>query len=384
MGLLKSIFGKKDDNSFEISVDIEPTSSKATNPPIGNASKAKFHLKGYPDANGLYPSELVMLSVAERYKTTQTDFPGYLTYSYEITNPRKMLKTLNDRGYIEPGSAIDTLSIYKVSEFKEIASKAGISVKGKKADILSQLSEAGEDAITEFIKERKWKLTESGKAEIKANPYISYFLDKHEYDLGTVGIDLWTVNKELTENPKQLYRDVIFRLLNLLQFNTAVSIQTNPNGGSADTHTYCECFRLMGLFVEEEGRSYVTAADYYFQYLYKRINIHAGLQLLTRYKLYKQYKDLRSDGFDEFQQFYDDIHLYPFNRTEILRLIDECELSEDEVRDALITSFKRAKDSGIMSEEEAADFIILELSGEVDKSKEFAVNSARRAVKKIR
>ena len=202
MGLLKSIFGKKDDNSFEISVDIEPASSKATNPPIGNASKAKLHLKGYPDANGLYPSELVMLSVAERYKTTQTDFPGYLTYSYEITNPRKMLKALNDRGYIVPGSAIDTLSIYKVSELKEIASKAGISVKGKKADILSQLSESGEDAITEFIKERKWKLTENGKAEIKANPYISYFLDKHEYDLGTVGIDLWTVNKELTEKRK--------------------------------------------------------------------------------------------------------------------------------------------------------------------------------------
>ena len=33
---------------------------------------------------------------------------------------------------------------------------------------------------------------------------------------------------------------------------------------------------LMGLFIEEEGKSYINAADMYFQYLFKRINIHTS------------------------------------------------------------------------------------------------------------
>ena len=33
--------------------------------------KPTLHLKGKPDANGLYPAELVMLYYAEKYKVTE-------------------------------------------------------------------------------------------------------------------------------------------------------------------------------------------------------------------------------------------------------------------------------------------------------------------------
>ena len=137
----------------------------------------------------------------------------------------------------------------------------------------------------------------------------------------------------------------------------------------------------MGLFIEEEGKSYINVADMYFQYLYKRINIHAGLQLLKSYALFKNDKKFQNEAIS---RYYDDIQLYSFHKTELLRLIDELGIDGDSVRDNLIKSFERADDKGIMTESEAADFIIQELNGEGEKSRDLAEMLARRAVKQIR
>ena len=50
----------------------------------------------------------------------------------------------------------------------------------------------------------------------------------------------------------------------------------------------------------------------------------------------------------------------------------------------LIVSFKRALDTGVVSVKEAADFIILELSGDVNQSRELAHKLAKKAVRNIR
>ncbi len=65
-------------------------------------------------------------------------------------------------------------------------------------------------------------------------------------------------------------------------------------------------------------------------------------------------------------------------------MIGELGISGDAIRDALIASFKRTDDTGVMSESEAADFIILELSGDVDKAKALAVKLAKKALAKAR
>ncbi|MBQ4351720.1 MAG: hypothetical protein II768_10710, partial [Clostridia bacterium] len=98
MGILKSLFGKKDKE--KIKVTVEPKMKPVSGEPI-------LHLKGQPDVYGLYPSELVMLNLAEEYKITETNFPAYLTTKYEIANPAKMLKNLQIKGFIEVGSAKD-------------------------------------------------------------------------------------------------------------------------------------------------------------------------------------------------------------------------------------------------------------------------------------
>ena len=374
MSLLSSLFGKKVTQKKEqVVVKVSETTKKASKTP-------SLHLKGKPDAAGLYPSELVMLSLAEHYLTTETNYPSYLTYTYEIANPLKILKNLQENGLIEVGSAIDALDHFKLPELKEIAASLGIVVKGKKTDIISQLSEAGEDSLSRFVNERTWKITESGKAELRANPYIQYFLEKHPYNVNEVGVDIWSVNDEFVKNPKLLYRDIIFSQLNSQMNKASIAFQKDPMSGSANTHQYCECYRMMGLFIEEEGKSFVNAADYYFQYLFKRINIHAGLQLLNTYNLFKNNRKYQAEAI---QKYYDDIQLYPFHKSELLRLIDELNFDGEAVRKSMIISFKRANDTGIMTEKEAADFVILELNGESDKSRELAEKLARKAVKKL-
>lgn len=374
VGVLSSLFGKKDKN--------EDTQVQRTVPKIKKdaITTPTFHLKGKPATNGLYPSELVMLAVAERYRIAETQFPGYLTYTYEVVNPLKMLKDLQARGFLKIGSPIDILPNFKLSELKEIAVSLGIAAKGKKADIISQLSEIDEEKLGKYVKDRSWKLTENGKEALKANPYIQYFLDKHNFNIAEIGVDIWSVNEEFVKDPKRPYRDIIYRQLNNQMNKASIAFQKNPMSGTTNTHQYCECYRMMGLFVEEE-KSYMNAADLYFQYLFKRINVSAGLQLLISYQLFKNDKKYQMDSI---KRYYDDIQLYPFHRTEILRLIDELGITRNDIRNALITSFVRTGDSGIMSVEEAADFIILELSGDVDKSRDLSDKLAKKAIKKIK
>jgi hypothetical protein len=376
MSFFSSMLGKhhKHDES-------ETYVSSPQNTALNCIDSPKLHLRGQPDANGLYPSELIMLAVAERYKTTESSFPGYLSYTYEIANPAKMLRNLYSRGYLEIGSPRKMLSTFTIPKLKELSVALGISVKGKKADILSQFATVDDEVLSKFVQDRMWALTDFGKSALADNSYIEYFLDRHSYDISEVGVNIWSVNEEFVRNTNRPYRDIIFRQLNDRLNDASIEIQKKPASGTAVTHKYCECYRLMGLFVEEEGKSYTNAADFYFQYLFKRINIHAGLQLLVSYRFWGNDKKQQAETINH---YYNEIQLYPFHRTELLRLIDELDISGDDVRKAMVTSFKRADDSGIMTPNEAADFVILELSGDVDQSKDLSDKLAKKAVRKIK
>ena len=374
MSFFSSLFGKKAvKNNNQPKVEKMDSSKRITNTP-------SLHLKGKPDAYGLYPAELVMLALAEKYKTTETNFPSYLTHTYEISNPLKMLKDLHNRTFLEIGSVKDCLPGFKLTELKEIAVALNIPVKGKKADIIDQLATVSEDTLGAFVKERTWKLTEKGIEALKANPYIQYFLDKHSYSVTEVGVNIWTVNEEFVRDPKRPYRDIIYSQLNKAMNEASIQFQKNPASGTSVTNRYCECYRLMGLFIEEEGKSYINASDMYFQYLFKRINIHAGLQLLVNWKTFNYDKKFRETFIS---RYYEEVQLYPYQKTELLRLLDELNVSGDDIRKSLIVSFERAQDSGVMSVKEAADFIILELSGDVDRSRDLAYKLAKKAVKKV-
>ncbi|MBQ6635364.1 MAG: hypothetical protein IJH81_03220 [Lachnospiraceae bacterium] len=64
MGLFSSLFGKREQNKVKGTITME-------SPKEAPMLKPTLHLKGKPDANGLYPAELVMLYYAEKYKVTE-------------------------------------------------------------------------------------------------------------------------------------------------------------------------------------------------------------------------------------------------------------------------------------------------------------------------
>ena len=110
-------------------------------------------------------------------------------------------------------------------------------------------------------------------------------------------------------------------------------------------------------------------------------NDNEGMQFLIGYKLWQSDKAHQNELIEH---FYENIKLCPYQRTELLRLIDKLNLDGEALSKALITSFERADDSGIMTPKETADFIIYELSGEMEKSMDIANKLAKKAVKKIR
>ena len=371
MGLFSFLFGSKD-------------ADKNTGVPKANkgstSKKDGVYKKGLPDAAGLYPSDLVMLSVAEKYKVTESNFPSFLSERYQVAEPKRTLKELEEQGFLEIGKPKDALSGFKVTELKEIASELGVHAKGKKADIISQLSEVDDEKLGAIVTELTWKLTEKGQEELKANPYVQYFLDRHSYDVTEAFVTIWTVNEEFMKSPGRPYRDIIYRQLNDQMNRNAAVIEKDPLSGSSRTHVYCECYRLMSLFVEEEGKSYINAADLYFQYIFKRINIHAGLQMLVSYKLARNNRSLQAEAVNS---YYYEAKLLPFHKEELRRLVKELGADDRTARDSMISSFKRANDKGIMTEEEAADFILLELEGKTDAAMKMAGRLARQAVKKV-
>ena len=375
MGIFKNLFSKRDNqitnekplNNIQIALD--------------NSQKTVFHLRGKPDKNGLYPSELVMLSLAEKYLVNETNYPNYLNSIYEITNPSKTLKNLQDRGYISVGGAKESLHYFKISELKEFASFLGVKVRGNKDSIISTLLEADDEKLSECVKDRTWIITDKGMSALNDNLYIQFFLSEHSYSLQNVGVDIWTVNEDVVNNPNIPYRDLIYRQLNKRAFEADVEIQKGQKLGSDVTNRYCECFRIMALFIEEEGRSYLNASDLYFQYIFKRINIHAGMKFLSSLMLVKDKWITKEEAI---KRYYQDIQLLPFHKQEIMRLVDELNIDNDSIKDSLIVSFKRAKDSGIMTAEEAADFVILELSGEKEEAKTLSDKLINKAIKKYK
>ena len=66
------------------------------------------------------------------------------------------------------------------------------------------------------------------------------------------------------------------------------------------------------------------------------------------------------------------IQLFPFHRTEINRLIGEADFETNDIRKVLIDTFGKLNIGKVMNEKEAADFILMELTGDTEKAKVMA------------
>lgn len=96
----------------------------------------------------------VFLSLHKRkaHKMNKTAHLGYLSYKLGIHDPVRKYKDMLKEGYFRKATDAEILDTYKVQELKEILENHGHTATGKKADLIT--------AITENIPSEKLKLPE--------------------------------------------------------------------------------------------------------------------------------------------------------------------------------------------------------------------------------
>lgn len=114
---------------------------------------------------------------------------GYIVaYMYEcqITNPEKLDNWLLHYDYLRKPTIEETLSYYKVPELKELLSKRGLKVTGKKDELVERLISAlSDDDIFTFLKsDKRYFLSEKGMKHYNDNIDLYELHRNWEYNLG--------------------------------------------------------------------------------------------------------------------------------------------------------------------------------------------------------
>lgn len=155
-----------------------------------------------PSKGGLYVAEILLIHYCTygSYPNPKNGYPGFWWFEYGIRNVGYRLKDLEERGYIELGSARDSIKTLKVDVLKKILLECGLPTTGKKAVLVECVQENIEDAVLLGNGcERKYFVTELGQKELNENQYVPYM---HSHPRKTIdGIrfgntfNIWSINK---------------------------------------------------------------------------------------------------------------------------------------------------------------------------------------------
>jgi hypothetical protein len=341
-------------------------------------SDPALNKKGYADKNGLYPEDLILLWRADKLRINECNFPGDIKYEFEIQNPEHILSELSKGGYIEQESFMESLGHLKLSELKIIADKLNLDCKKTKKGILAALENAKAKDLMPFIKDVFWKRTPSGDEELQTNPYIEYFLKKHKYSWKQIDIDVWKVNKYLHKHPEGQYRDYIWSEINNRIEKVTECIHKAHEAYSMEkaVEDYSDLTRIQALFLEEEEK-FTDALDHYLQYLYRWINLYLAIVYIHRFSIAKN----SLEKTEATRSFIDESLLTGYQMRELTELIKETGIEGSQFKDFMIHSFEKSDDSGPFSYEEFANFILLQLNGQIEQAQAISRNIADYTIK---
>ena len=108
------------------------------------------------------------------YPNPTNGYPLMWERKFGISDVDQALRSLESKGYIEFCPALDMLPKFTVAQLKDIAVRNGITVKGKKADILSVVSQIPVDALEQTVDERKYRVTEKGRKVLDDNESVVF------------------------------------------------------------------------------------------------------------------------------------------------------------------------------------------------------------------
>jgi len=368
MGLLKSFLGIKEDRKN----NTQATSKIVTD--YGNNVNVTINSDTPQDTKSTFKTkiqELIMIYSAEKFKVDENKYPDVLRSGYEIGFPNEVLRSLEKKGYIRRSTAAETLPNLKATELKKIASAYDLKVSGKKDDLCSRISESlDEEQISQHVSERYWKTTEQGKNLLNANPYIGFYLEKHEYDLNWIGLDIFKFAKLYNTPLNGTVRDRLWGEFNRL------SIDYYTKGmNKGDFRDYCELLHIMALFLKEEKR-FKDSLDQYMRYLHYRANFQVALEALQHYGLI---------GFvdNDAVVLTVGVEIMPYTAREIIAISEGCGFDSSQLRSYMLDAFSKEKDTGIFSPQELTELTMLGLNGDREGQKKICVNVMKAAMKKL-
>ena len=249
-------------------------------------------------------------------------------------------------------------------------------MSGKKDEICERITEnLNNNEIDRYITDRYWKLTEEGKKKLDEKPYISFYLEKHEYSLANIGINIFSLSKEMENAVTGNIRDILWGKFNQL------SLKFYNNGMvKGEFKDYCELHRIMALFLKEEKR-YKEALFQYSKYIYYRANFEASLSALNHYN------NMASIGFktdDCADVLYNRAVIYPFMADELISISNECDLDSVHLREFLLDAFSKEHDTGVFTATELTELTMSGLNGNNEAQREICVNVMNSAIKELK
>ena len=173
----------------------------------------------YPSRNGLYVAEILLLDYCNRgdYPKPKNGYPGFWWFKYGIRDIGNALKSLEQRGFIEFTSKMESLKSLRTTELKEIACINNIKTNQNKEELINEIKNiVSETDIPEKYISSKYKLTELGKQELQENEYVPY-MHKHKFktnESAPVGLSftIWDINKLLANKDKTKWREIVGKI----------------------------------------------------------------------------------------------------------------------------------------------------------------------------
>jgi hypothetical protein len=219
---------------------------KTASPIIGkdedNVISAERRIRtAYPSKNGLYPHELLVLFYADSFYVGQKDFQAFWWYQYGVKSVPEILSSLLARGFIEIGTAVDSLQKQKVADIKALLHEFSLPVTGKKADLIDRVvTNIPVEKLDKMCTKRNYVVTELGEQEKKENEYILY-IHRHR----VADEDIWSLNRLMHERNGRGYRDVLWSQMN---------VKAMEHAKRHDFGLYRNTRLEMYNFLKEEGK----------------------------------------------------------------------------------------------------------------------------------
>lgn len=240
MGLLGALFGggKKKKPTIRTKVEIIEHQHVAPDEPEPVEKRIRSL---NPGPSGLYPHEILMLHYAQGYKTSIQEFQGFWRYKYGVRDPKGVLTSLMQRGYLKTGGAPEAMRNAKMDALRDCCRQAGLSPSGKKDTLIERLVESADASLLEAtFSDKYFALTELGGKALDAEGYIPYI---HLKPID--GLDIWNVGGIVNAGQSPFWRDAMWGYMN----KESIGFASAGNYG-----LYANMRLRMSEFVEDEGR----------------------------------------------------------------------------------------------------------------------------------